>query len=61
MTANLKVFERHFYFCKHALQSLACATAINTAFSELFSLKRIYVKYIAAYILLLSHMKRLGI
>ena len=29
----------------HAYQSLACKTAINTDFSELFSLKRIYVKY----------------
>ena len=29
----------------HAYQSLACETAINTDFSELFSLKRIYVKY----------------
>ena len=28
-----------------AYQSLACETAINTDFSELFSLKRIYVKY----------------
>ena len=29
----------------HAYQSLSCETAINTDFSELFSLKRIYVKY----------------
>ena len=29
----------------HAYQSLACETAIKTDFSELFSLKRIYVKY----------------
>ena len=29
----------------HAYQSLACETAISTDFSELFSLKRIYVKY----------------
>ena len=29
----------------HAYQSLACETAVNTDFSELFSLKRIYVKY----------------
>ena len=29
----------------HAYQSLACKTAINTDFNELFSLKRIYVKY----------------
>ena len=29
----------------HAYQSLACETAINTDFSELFSLKQIYVKY----------------
>ena len=28
-----------------AYQSLACETAINTIFSELFSMKRIYVKY----------------
>ena len=34
--------EPDFY---HACQSLACETAINTNFSELFSLKRIYVKY----------------
>ena len=30
---------------QHAYQSLACETAINTDFSELFSLKRIYIKY----------------
>ena len=30
---------------RHAYQSLVCETAINTDFSELFSLKRIYVKY----------------
>ena len=30
---------------EHACQSLTCETAINTDFSELFSLKRIYVKY----------------
>ena len=29
----------------HAYQSLACETAISTEFSELFSLKRIFVKY----------------
>ena len=29
----------------HAYQSLACETTINTDFSELFSLKCIYVKY----------------
>ena len=29
----------------HAYQSLTCETAINTDFSELFSLKSIYVKY----------------
>ena len=29
----------------HAYQSLACETSINTDFSELFSLKHIYVKY----------------
>ena len=29
----------------HAYQSLACETSINTDFSKLFSLKRIYVKY----------------
>ena len=29
----------------HAYQSLACETAISTDFSELFSLKPIYVKY----------------
>ena len=29
----------------HAYQSLACETAIDTDFSELFSLKRIYIKY----------------
>ena len=30
---------------EHANQSLACETAINADFSELLSLKRIYVKY----------------
>ena len=29
----------------HAYQTLACETAINTEFSELVSLKRIYVKH----------------
>ena len=29
----------------HAYQSLSCETAISAEFSELFSLKRIYVKY----------------
>ena len=29
----------------HAYQSLAFETAIDTDFSELFSMKRIYVKY----------------
>ena len=29
----------------HAYQSLACESATNTDFSELFSLKHIYVKY----------------
>ena len=29
---------------KHAYQSLACETAINTDFIELFSLKHIYEK-----------------
>ena len=29
----------------HAYQSLACETAVNTDFSELFSLKHIYVKF----------------
>ena len=29
----------------HAYQSLACETAINTEFSELFSPKHIHVKY----------------
>ena len=33
------------FYNKHAYQSLACETAIYTDFSELFSLKRIYVKY----------------
>ena len=33
------------WYIYHAYQSLACETAINTDFSELFSLKRIYVKY----------------
>ena len=36
----------------HANQSFACETAINTDFSELFSLKRIYEKYTSA---ILSH------
>ena len=30
---------------KHAYQSLACTTEINTKFSELFSPKRVYVTY----------------
>ena len=34
-----------FLFSEHAYQSLSCETAINTNFSELFSLKRIYIKY----------------
>ena len=38
----------------HAYQSLACETAINTDFSELFSLKRIYVKYKNAILSLLD-------
>ena len=38
----------------HAYQSLACKTAINTDFSELFSLKRIYVKYKNAILLLID-------
>ena len=37
----------------HAYQSLACETAINTDFSELFSVKRIYVKYKNAILLFL--------
>ena len=54
-------------YCKfeHAYQTLSCETAINTDFSELFSLKRIHVKYknafFVAYRLLLSHMKGLDI
>ena len=43
-------------------QSLSCATVISTKFSELLSLKGIYVKYKNAYFvtfrLLFSHMKR---
>ena len=38
----------------HAYQSFACETAINTDFSELFSLKRIYVKYKNAILLLID-------
>ena len=30
---------------EHAYQSLECETTINTEFSELFSLKNIYVNY----------------
>ena len=30
---------------RHAYQSLACETAINADFNELFSQKHIYVKY----------------
>ena len=37
---------------RHAYQSLSCVTAINTIFSELFSPKRVYVKYKNA---ILSH------
>ena len=41
---KLKLLKHYPYF-EHAYQSLACETAINTDFSELFSLKRFYVKY----------------
>ena len=39
---NESVWKSHI---QHPYQSLACETAIHTDFSELFSLKRIYVKY----------------
>ena len=38
----------------HAYQSLACESAINTEFSELFSLKRIFVKYKTAILSLID-------
>ena len=34
-----------YFFLSHTYQSLSCETAINTEFSELFSPKRMYVKY----------------
>ena len=40
------------FYGKHTYQSLSCTTTINTKFSELFSPKRIYVKYKNA---ILSH------
>ena len=43
----------------HAYQSLACETAINTDFSELFSLKRIYVKYKNAILSLIDSLLRI--
>ena len=42
------------FYGRHAYQSLACETAINADFSELFSLKRIYVKYKNAIFLLID-------
>ena len=54
---HIRTTEAYLYYKltnepKHTYQSLACETAINTKFSELFSLKRIYVKYKNA---ILSH------
>ena len=53
-----KVFNLQMYrllvHLVHAYQSLACETANNTDFSELFSLKRIYVKYEKAILLLIE-------
>ena len=40
-----KEFEKVSMLISTTHQSLACETVINTYFSELFSLKRIYVKY----------------
>ena len=40
----LSFTDKHGYLV-HAYQLLACETAINTDFSELFSLKQIYVEY----------------
>ena len=43
LRTSLKIVKQGLLY--HTYQSLACETAINTDFSELFSLKRIYVKY----------------
>ena len=60
-------YRRDWKESKHAYQ-LACETAMNIDFSELFSLKHIYVKYrnailslIVSFSVLLSHIKGLGI
>ena len=54
---NVKLSEsRHVY---HAYQSLACETAISTDFSELFSPKRIYVKYKNAILSLIDSLFRI--
>ena len=44
---NINILHCIFIYVQlmHAYQSFACETAINTDFSELFSLKHIYVKY----------------
>ena len=42
---GVEFYTLPFIEINHAYQSLACETAINADFSELFSLKRIYVKY----------------
>ena len=47
------------YNTYHAYQSLAFETAINTDFIELFSLKRIYVKYKNAILLLIDSFFRI--
>ena len=42
---TIKLISEHLKrFHSHANESLACATAINRTFSELFSPKRVYVK-----------------
>ena len=48
------------FISKQAYQSLACETAINTDFSELFSPKRIYVKYENAILSLIDCFFRTG-
>ena len=52
--ASDPILVQSFAYNMHAYQSLACETAINTDFSELFPLKRIYVKYKNAILLLID-------
>ena len=51
---NTSICMKFISFHYHAYQSFACETAINTDFSELFSLKLINVKYINAILSLID-------